>query len=179
MKVITIIIIALLASVSAQARVHTHRHHVTMTRHSAQNAPAEPFAFLRHMFEAPQTPVQHASGAHRHVIVASAQSSSPATIVDHPAGCPAHLFCGCGAAVRVFGHPVRSLWLAANWLKFPRTTPAPGMVAARPGHVFVIEALRDNGRVLAYDANSGHGLTRIHEVSLHGFTVVNPTGGAQ
>src|SRR5262249_46748318 len=52
-----------------------------------------------------------------------------------PAGCP-RSFCGCGAAVRVFGRVVPELNLAANWLRFPRTAPAPGMVAARRGHVF-------------------------------------------
>src|SRR3569623_3640440 len=49
-------------------------------------------------------------------------------ILPHPAGCPRRAFCGCGAAVEVFGKPVRSLWLAATWLRFPRATPAPVMV---------------------------------------------------
>src|SRR5688500_3899780 len=49
------------------------------------------------------------------------------TIVSHPLGCPSRAFCGCGAAVRVFGAPIRSLWLAANWFKFPRAAPAAGM----------------------------------------------------
>ena len=35
-------------------------------------------------------------------------------------------FCGCGAALRVFGRIVPELNLAANWLRFPRTSPAPG-----------------------------------------------------
>jgi hypothetical protein len=55
-----------------------------------------------------------------------------------PAGCP-YSFCGCGAALRVFGRIVPELNLAANWFRFPRTSPAPGMVAARRGHVFVLE----------------------------------------
>lgn len=54
-----------------------------------------------------------------------------------PPGCPA-AFCGCGAALRVFGRVVPELNLAANWLRFPRTSPSPGMVAARRGHVFVL-----------------------------------------
>ena len=99
-----------------------------------------------------------------------------ATILPHPAGCPRRAFCGCGAAVEVFGRPVRSLWLAANWLRFPRAAPAPGMVAARRGHVFVIREVLGGGKVLAYDANSGGRKTRLHVRSLAGFVVVNPNG---
>jgi hypothetical protein len=97
-----------------------------------------------------------------------------AEILPHPPGCPRRAFCGCGAAVRVFGAPIRALWLAANWLKFPPAAPAPGMVAARRGHVFVIEAVVGPGKVIAYDANSGRGLTRRHVRSLAGFSVRDP-----
>lgn len=99
-------------------------------------------------------------------------------IVAHPSGCPARLFCGCGAAVRVFGRPVRDLWLAANWLRFPRAAPAPGMVAARRGHVFVLESHLGGSTWLAYDANSGRRQTRIHARSIAGFAIVNPHGAA-
>jgi len=98
-------------------------------------------------------------------------------ILPHPLGCPRRAFCGCGAAVEVFGRPIRSLWLAANWLRFPRTAPAPGMVAARRGHVFVIKQVLGAGKVLAYDANSGGRRTRLHVRSLAGFVVVDPRGG--
>ncbi|MEY9466271.1 hypothetical protein ABH973_006684 [Bradyrhizobium ottawaense] len=97
-----------------------------------------------------------------------------ATIVSHPVGCPSRAFCGCGAAVRVFGSPVRSLWLAANWFKFPRAMPGAGMVAVRRHHVFVLEAHLEGGTWLAYDANSGGHATRIHARSIRGYTIVNP-----
>lgn len=96
------------------------------------------------------------------------------SIVGHPPGCPRRAFCGCGAAVRVFGTPRRDLWLAAAWLRFPRTSPAPGMVAARRGHVFVLEGHVSGNTWLVYDANSGGRQTRIHHRSLAGYTVVNP-----
>jgi hypothetical protein len=99
------------------------------------------------------------------------------TVVGHPLGCPARAFCGCGASVRVFGHPVRSLYLAANWLRFPHV-PAhaaqPGMVAARRGHVFVLESHISGNTWLVYDANSGGHATRIHARPLSGYAVVNP-----
>lgn len=98
------------------------------------------------------------------------------TILPHPPGCPSRAFCGCGAALEVFGKHVRSLWLARNWFQFPRTEPAPGMVAVRRGHVFVIREVRENGVVLAYDANSGGRKTRLHLRSLAGYVVVNPRG---
>ncbi|MCK1743772.1 hypothetical protein IVA80_23760 [Bradyrhizobium sp. 139] len=92
-----------------------------------------------------------------------------------PAGCPSS-FCGCGAALRVFGHLVPELNLASNWLRFPRTSPAPGMVAARRGHVFVLEQHLGGDTWMAYDANSGGHATRMHARSLRGYTVVNPRG---
>lgn len=106
--------------------------------------------------------------------VASAVVDATTQILPHPAGCAARLFCGCGAAVRVFGHPVPSLALAANWLKFPRAAPAPGMAAARPGHVFVLEAHLSGDVWQVYDANSGGHATRLHARSLRGYTIVNP-----
>nr|WP_244642873.1 hypothetical protein [Bradyrhizobium symbiodeficiens] len=92
---------------------------------------------------------------------------------SRPAGCP-RAFCGCGASIKVFGHIVPDLNLASNWLRFPRATPAPGMVAARHGHVFVLEQHVSGDVWMAYDPNSGGGATRIHARSLRGYTVVNP-----
>lgn len=95
-------------------------------------------------------------------------------IVARPTECPTRAYCGCASSIKVFGRPIRDLYLAANWLKFPRAEAAPGMVAARHGHVFVIQEVLGNNMVLAYDPNSGQHLTRIHVRSLAGFKVVNP-----
>lgn len=97
-------------------------------------------------------------------------------IVSHPHGCPARAFCGCGAAVRVFGKPIRNLWLARNWFRFPRARPSAGMVAVRRHHVFVLEQHISGSTWLAYDANSGGRRTRIHPRSIAGFAIVNPHG---
>ncbi|MCG2645742.1 hypothetical protein L6639_42270 [Bradyrhizobium sp. WYCCWR 12678] len=95
-------------------------------------------------------------------------------VVGHrPAGCPRN-FCGCGASIKVFGRIVPELNLASNWLRFPRAAPAPGMVAARHGHVFVLEQHVNGDVWMAYDANSGGHATRVHERSIRGYTVVNP-----
>ena len=96
--------------------------------------------------------------------------------VSSPSGCPSRAFCGCATSVKVFGHPVRDLYLAANWLRFPHAEPAPGMVAARHGHVFVIQEVLGGGMVLAWDPNSGGHQTHIHVRSLAGFSVRNPHG---
>ena len=101
-----------------------------------------------------------------------------AQILPHPPGCPSRAFCGCGAAVRVFGSPIRSLWLATNWLRFPRSAPAPGMVAVRRGHVFVLEHHVGGSTWQVYDANSGGRKTRRHARSISGYVIVNPHGGA-
>nr|WP_028135783.1 hypothetical protein [Bradyrhizobium japonicum] len=101
--------------------------------------------------------------------------SGERVVGGRPAGCPSS-FCGCGASLRVFGRVVPELNLASNWLRFPRAAPAPGMVAARRGHVFVLEQHLGGDTWMAYDANSGGRATRIHARSLRGYTVVNPHG---
>lgn len=105
-----------------------------------------------------------------------AGDAGSAIVGGRPAGCPRR-YCGCGVSLKVFGRIIPELNLAANWLrKFPRTSPAAGMVAARRGHVFYIKAYLGGNVALAYDPNSGGGKTRIHERSLKGYTVVDPTG---
>jgi hypothetical protein len=115
---------------------------------------------------------QQRETSHRNA-VAEVSGGRGQVVGGRPAGCP-RSFCGCGASIRVFGHIVPGLNLAANWLRFPRTSPAPGMVAARRGHVFVLEQHVEGDIWMAYDANSGGRSTRIHARSLRGYTVVNP-----
>jgi hypothetical protein len=111
------------------------------------------------------------------LILSVGSIKSHAQIVSHPSGCSWRAFCGCGVSVRVFGHPVRDLFLAANWRRFKSAFAAAGMVAWRYGHVFYIEAVNGDGTVRAYDPNSGGHLTRIHDVSLRGYHVVDPRSG--
>jgi hypothetical protein len=118
--------------------------------------------------------VAHARKHHRGV---GARVRDRGQIVAHPAGCPRVAFCGCGAALRLFGEARRSLWLAANWLRFPRAEPGPDMAAVRTHHVMVILVYHGNGRATVYDANSGGHRTRIHERSLAGYRIVNPRAG--
>jgi hypothetical protein len=98
------------------------------------------------------------------------------TVVPNVEGCPRIAFCGCSVSVRVFGHPVRSLYPARAYGKFPSGAIAAGNVAYRAHHVFYIESVVDGSTVMAYDPNSGGHLTRIHLVSLHGYRIVNPHG---
>lgn len=67
---------------------------------------------------------------------------STAWAQGRPQGCP-NLWCGCWLSIEIFGRNDPSLWLVSNWLKFPRTEPAPGAVAVirrggQPGHVGVV-----------------------------------------
>ena len=98
------------------------------------------------------------------------------TFIPHPAGCKWNSFCGCGASVRVFGRPVKELFLAANWGRFPSASCGPGRAAWRYGHVFVIESCNGDGTALATDYNSGGRLSRRHVVNLHGYRIVDPNG---
>lgn len=98
-----------------------------------------------------------------------------AQLLSHPAGCPRSAFCGCGASIEIFGKPVRELYLAANWFKFPRTSPAPNTVGVRRHHVFVLKQHVGGSNWLVYDANSGGHRTRLHVRSISGYTIVQPT----
>lgn len=101
-------------------------------------------------------------------------TSALAEVVSgRPSGCPRR-FCGCWASIEIFGRIVPSLNLAANWLRFPRSQPATGMVAARRGHVFVLREHRGGKVWLVSDGNSGGGKARLHERSIAGFAIVNP-----
>lgn len=103
----------------------------------------------------------------------AAPRRSSQVIGGRPSGCPRQ-YCGCGASLQVFGKIIPSLNLAANWLRFPRAAPAPGMVAARRGHVFVLKEHLGGNVWLAHDSNSGRHLTRIHPRSISGYQIVNP-----
>ena len=94
-----------------------------------------------------------------------------------PRGCPRR-YCGCGASLHIFGRIIPRLNLAANWLRFPRAAPAPGLVAARRGHVFVLKRHLYGKVWLVHDSNSGRGKTRVHPRSIVGFTIVDPRAGA-
>jgi hypothetical protein len=96
------------------------------------------------------------------------------SILPHPQGCPRTAFCGCGVAVRVFGAPIRRLWLVANWLHFPRTAAQPGMVAVWPHHVAYIQQIIGDGLAMMFDPNSGHHETKEHVRSLRGAKIVDP-----
>src|SRR5262249_49413105 len=111
----------------------------------------------------PERAPQHRLQAYRAMRMMVTSGGNTATTISvsgdrvvggRPAGCPSS-FCGCGAALHVFGHVVPELNLASNWLRFPRAAPAPGMVAARHGHVFVLEQPLGGDMWMAYDANSG------------------------
>jgi len=108
-------------------------------------------------------------------VVSIAQADTGQVIGTRPAGCP-HAYCGCGASIHLFGRIIPYLNLAANWLSFPRAQPAPKMAAVRRGHVLVLEQHIDGDVWLVHDSNAGGGMTRMHQVSIAGYTIVNPRG---
>jgi hypothetical protein len=90
------------------------------------------------------------------------------------AGFP-YAFCGAEASYYVFGVTKRDLWLAANWIrKFPHTAPAPGMAAARSGHVMILMSHVSGSDWLVHDGNGGRHLTWEHVRSISGYTIVDP-----
>lgn len=102
------------------------------------------------------------------------QSSPTVVMLPHPSGCPHVAFCGCGAALDVFHHHVRWLWLARNWYHFQRSAPAPDTVGVRPHHVFVLKHQVSGTIWMVNDYNSGGHLSRYHAVDISRYTIVNP-----
>jgi hypothetical protein len=164
--VVSMVIFVMFTATSAQARHHKHHHH------RVQLVTVNPYIHCDDRYPA-SCGVVHRTKIERHTRIASDTSER---IVSHPSGCPGRAFCGCGVSVKVFGHPVRDLYLAANWRRFPSASPAPGMVAYRSHHVMYIESYDGNGNAVVYDPNSGGHQTRVHVRSLAGYRVVNPHG---
>ena len=152
--------IALTAPAEARHR-HHYRHHFHHNVYDANWNLAHRASLVRY-------------SRHTHRRVAHGFNEA---FLSHPAGCPRIAFCGCGAAVEVFGAAKRSLWLAAAWFHFPHTSPAPGMVAVRPHHVFVLRQHIEGSVWLVADFNSGGHQSRLHARSVAGYTIVNPHGG--
>ncbi len=73
-----------------------------------------------------------------------------------------------------FGRIIPQLNLAANWRRFPRTSPAPGMAAVRSGHVMILQQQLAGSIWYVHDGNSGGHVTREHPRSIAGYTIVNP-----
>jgi len=102
-------------------------------------------------------------------------SQSQNVIGGRPAGCPSR-FCGCALSIRIFGAIKPRFNLAANWFSFPRTRPAPDMVAVRRGHVFQLLSPVAGSTWTVWDPNSGGGRIRIHQRSIAGYAIVDPRG---
>lgn len=106
--------------------------------------------------------------------VARPARSAGIDLGGRPSGCP-YRFCGCALSLDIFGRIIPELKLAANWVrKFPRTAPAPGMVAARPGHALKLIAHVRGTYWRVWDPNSGRHRIREHERSIAGFVIVDP-----
>jgi len=117
---------------------------------------------------------QRARHSHSHARAQERSTGQAQILGSRPAGCPQR-YCACALAIKLFGRIRPELNLASNWLrKFPRTSPAPMMVAARSGHAMQLLEHSSGDKWKVWDANSGRGLTRIHIRSIRGFAVVNP-----
>jgi hypothetical protein len=170
------IIIALVALLvfSSQSFAHTlhHHHH----RHVVAKAVPQCVFFCPQTRTAAYIPIKHTVPVvrkQRHTLVQYADNKQQ---LPHPEGCPRTAFCGCGASMEAFGHNVRSLWLAANWYRFPRTSPAPGMAIVRPHHVAILKSHIEGSVWMVVDHNGGGHRSWLHARNISGYTVVNPHG---
>lgn len=169
----TIFLLAILASVIAtSAEAQQRRTHRQQTVVTCNERGCSDFAKAR------RAAAVDASGAETTPTARAARNfdanGNTVVIGGRPAGCP-HRYCGCEASRYVFGKIRPELNLASNWIKyFPRTSPAPGMAAARGGHVMVLISHAGGNDWLVHDGNSGGGLTRRHVRSIRGYVIVDP-----
>lgn len=123
-----------------------------------------------------QAPVKYDAPVERETRtrVAHVDANGNTVVGGRPHGCP-YEFCGCEASLYVFGEIRRELNLASNWMrKFPRTSPAPGMAAARNHHVMILVRHVSGSDWLVHDGNSGHHMTHDHIRSIAGYVIVDP-----
>lgn len=174
MRLFALIFTATLAALVAAPTQARHYHHRASA--VAASSPANCWFLGPCPDAATRTPGTRTHGASSLAGGASQRwvRATESGVVAHPAGCPRRAFCGCGAAVRLLGAPIRALWLAAAWYRFPRAAPAPGTAGVRPHHVVALIEHRGGSRWLVYDANSGGHATRIHEVDISRYTIVSP-----
>ena len=110
-------------------------------------------------------------------MVMLAGASDERIVGRRPSGCP-NAFCGCEASLYKFGRIIPELNLAANWRRFPRAAPAPGMVAVRSGHVMVLQQHAAGDVWYVHDGNSGGHVTHEHARSIAGYMIVDPSGAS-
>lgn len=156
---------------------HRQRHHVRRDarRHRGyQVASADPNVGLFGFSFGDQADYVSTSSRRSHAVV----RESSVQYLPHPPGCPARLFCGCGASYKIFGRNVRDLWLVRNWYRFRRASPSHGMAALSHrrggGHVVVLGKHISGSTWMVYDYNSGGHQSRYHARDIAGYTVVDP-----
>jgi len=164
--VLAIVIAIITPTFPAYAKHHHKHHHKHLVAHYVKEPDQLGFNWGASLFKMPVKAIGAVTGALKTV---------QATLLPHPANCPHTAFCGCGAADEVGRGNDRSLWLAANWFKFPRTVPDPGMAAVKTHHVFVLKEHIEGDVWLVVDHNSGQHLSRLHPRSISGWTIVNPS----
>lgn len=179
---VTILALSLILVSPAEARKH-RRHH-----HHVQVVSADPFQ----SFFGESSSIQAHTGMDRgqtttstprfSSVRAGRYSEEGVRYLPHPSGCPARLFCGCGAAYHVFGKPIRSLWLVAEWRRrFPRASASHGMAALTGrrggGHIVILDRQVSGSIWMVYDYNSGGHRSRYLARNIAGSTIVNPQAG--
>jgi hypothetical protein len=156
---------AFVCAVSVAQASPRHKHH----RHDSESARACVFTNGGRVICQGGT-----NRTHDRARVTARHVDNLAVIGGRPAGCP-HAFCGCEASLYVFGRIIPKLNLASNWIRaFPRSSPAPGMAAARNHHVMVLISHVSGRDWLVHDGNSGGHKTREHVRSIAGYVIVDP-----
>ncbi len=174
-KILTIFALAFFASaIATSAEAQHRRSQRPQTTITCNERGCSDYARVQRARTAVATTDAAATGGAGRSFNSVDANGNTVVIGGRPAGCPRQ-FCGCEASRYVFGRIRPELNLASNWIKyFPRTAPAPGMAAARGGHVMVLIGHVSGNDWLVHDGNSGGGLTRRHVRSIRGYVTVNP-----
>ena len=156
----------------AYAKHHHKQHHTIQYHHHYHHAKTVPPTVTRSESEFSFTPFFQMPFS-APIRAVHEFSRGMGAILPHPDGCPHVAFCGCGAAHELGIHD-RSLWLARSWYRFPRAAPAPGTVAVRSHHVFVLREHVQGDVWLTANYNGGRHLSKLEQQSIRGYTIVRP-----
>ncbi|HET7885693.1 MAG TPA: hypothetical protein VFL62_05645 [Bradyrhizobium sp.] len=178
-RAVCIVIALLFFPCQAQAR----HHHAVRVHHSYSHHASDHRAYAhrgwRHRAYVQRADVGRGYRLEnfRQAWAMAAPGGGESIVGSRPSGCP-NRFCGCEASLYKFGRIIPELNLAANWYRFPRTAPAPGMAAVRSGHVMILESQVSGNVWNVHDGNSGGHVTRDHARSIAGYTIVDPSAGS-
>ena len=157
-KIIFLVIATILfgmGSFISQSEAKPHRSKKAVLSKIDMSYPAYINDVLVHnKYDTRSTPTKSKQNRHKGEYVIAVHAGEEGS--GRPVDCP-RAWCGCWLSKQIFGENHRNLWVAKNWLKFPRTTPRVGSIAVMSrrggGHVGVVVDFDEEGNPILKSGN--------------------------